>query len=220
MAAYATTAQLRMRIQQISAPTAAQLTMMGELLDAASRSIDRVCKKDDDAYLGVGAATPMYFAAIGESYLRVPPFTSVTEVAAKANLATSVYTAWTSESAFMAGDGDWFPAGGDPTNPTFGVSGDLIIIDQNGTYSTFLDSDGAPVVRVTAQWGSLSGVPDDIREATLMQAAIWFKQFQGGMSSELGTYDLGTIVYKRSLSSAVKQLLVEGCWVLPLYGGA
>jgi len=220
MTAYATTAQLQIRIQMFSVPTAAQLAMLQELLDAASRSIDRVCRKPDDAYAAAPAASAMYFAAEGKKYLRVPPFVSVTEVAAKADLSAIVYTAWTTESSFMAGDGDWFSASGDPNNPTFSAAGDLIIVNQNGTYSTFLESDGAPVVRVTAQWGALSGVPADIREATLMQAAIWFKQFQGSMSSELGTYDLGTIVYSRGLSSAVKELLVEGCWVLPLYGGA
>jgi len=121
----------------------------------------------------------------------------------------------------MAGDGDWIPCRGDVDNPIFNQPPyDLLVIDPNGDYSTFLDSDGLPVVKVEATWSSQSEIPADIREATLMQAAIWMKQYQGGMSSELGTINFGRILYRRELSQGVKQILVDGGWMIPLYGGA
>lgn len=220
MAAYATTDQLRIRIQMHSTPTAAQLTMLEELIEGASRSIDRTCHRDDDEFAAPGLAAVKYFTANGKDYIRVPQFLSVDEVAVKTSRTATEFTIWDAESSYLAGDGDWYAAQGDPDNPTFEPPGNLIMVSPTGSYSVFPDGEGAPVIMVTAVWSSLDAVPADIREATLMQAAIWFKQFQGSMSSELGSVDLGTIVYRRGLSSAVKQLLIDGCWVLPLYGGA
>lgn len=219
MTVYATTDQLRIRIQQLSTPSVDQLTMMEELLEASSRAIDNFCKRSEGFASVVAEAK--YFTATGEAYLRIPMCTEVWEVAVKSSKTATTYTAWTTPTTDMAGDGDWIPARDDPDKPTFGQSPyNLLVIDLNGAYSVFLDGEGAPVVMVTATWGSPSTVPADIREACLMQAAIWLKQFQGAMSSELGTRDLGTIRYKRSLDNNIRHILVDGGWVLPLYGGA
>jgi len=216
MASYATTDQLRIRIQQLTTPTADELTMMEEILEAASRSIDRMCNRSFE----IAPLEAKYFTARGEQYLRIPECTEISEVAVKASKTATTYTTWTTPTTPMAGDGDWIPCAGSPDNPVFGqIPYTLIILDPNGSYSYFIDGDGAPVVMVTARWGSSASVPADIREACLMQAAIWFKQFQGAMSVELGTANLGQILYRRNLSSGVKQILIDGGWVLPLYGG-
>jgi hypothetical protein len=219
MAIYATTDQLRIRVQILSTPSAAQLTMMEEILEAASRAIDRFCRRETE-FVEALVASVQYFTADGKNYLRVPQYLEIDEVAVKTSITATAYTVWQKESAYLAGDGDWYGAHGDPDSPVFGPPGNLIIVSPTGSYAVFPDGEGAPVVKVTAVWGFSDAVPADIREATLMQAARWLKQFQGSMSSELGTVDLGAIQYRRRLSSDVCQILIDGCWVLPLYGGA
>lgn len=219
MASYATTDQLRIRIQQLSTPSADQLTMMEEILEGASRVIDRFCHREDNAFAATSIES-RYFTADGKSYLHIPTCTEILEVAVKTSKTATTYEIWASPTTDMAGDGDWIPARGDPSNPVYGQPPyNLLVIDLNGDYAVFLDGEGAPVVKITAQWGSPSTVPADIRTACLMQAAIWLKQFQGAMSSELGSGDLGVIVYRRRLDNNIKQILVDGGWVLPLYGG-
>lgn len=219
MASYATVDQLRIRTQILSVPSADQLTMMEEIIEAASRAIDRFCRRETE-FVEALVASVQYFTADGKSYLRVPLFLEIDEVAVKTSSTATEYTVWDPESAYMAGDGDWYAAHGDPSNPVFGPPGNLILVSPTGSYSVFPDGEGAPVIKVTAVWGFSDAVPADIREACLMQAARWLKQFQGSMSTELGTVDLGAIQYRRRLSSDVCQILIDGCWMLPLYGGA
>lgn len=216
---YGTVEQLKMRIQISSTPSASQVTLMEEILEAASRAIDRFCKREE-GFGNCGIASAKYFTSEGESFLRTPKFLSVSEVAVKTSKSVVDFTSWTKETTYLAGDGDWYAAHGDPKFPDFKSPYDLILISPLGDYSVFPVGDGAPVIKVTAVWGSQDTVPADIREACLMQAARWLKQFQGSMSSELGTVDLGVIQYRRRLSSDICQILIEGCWVLPLYGGA
>lgn len=219
MASYATTDQLRIRIQQRSPPTVDQLNSMEEIIEASSRAIDRFCKRVEEFGSDL-VASVKYFTADGSTFLRVPQFLEVDEVAVKTSATAAVYTVWTKESAYLAGDGDWHAAHGDPENPTFGPPGDLILVSPNGSYAAFPDGAGAPVVMITAIWGATGAVPADIREACLMQAAMWLKKFQGSMASELGPLDFAAIKYRRGLDSGVKQILIDGGWVTPLYGGA
>ena len=220
MAVYATTDELRIRIQQLSTPSADQLVMMNEIIEAASRNVDRMCRKPD-GFVADPVAEERYFTSFGEKYLRIPSCVSVSLVAAKASTSATTYIDWVSPTAPNAGDGDWIPCRGDEHNPVFGQPPyDLLVVDANGDYSYFLEGDGRPVIKITAKWSSQSEIPADIREATLMQAAIWMKQYQGGMSNELGTVNYGRITYRRELSQGVKQILVDGGWVVPLYGSA
>jgi hypothetical protein len=216
---YGTVAQLAARTNLLGALTIAQELTMEEILEAASRTIDRFCKRDEE-FGSSSVSSIKYFTADGKSYLRIPTFLEIDEIAVKASITATEFTVWTKESSYLAGDGDWYAAHGDPTNPSFEPPGDLIMVSPMGSYSVFPDGEGAPVIKVTAVWGFSDQVPADIREACLMQAARWIKQFQGSMSTELGSVDLGAIQYRRRLSSDVCQILIDGCWVLPLYGGA
>ena len=221
MASYGTVDQLTVRVQMRSTPTAPQLVMLGELIEAASRAIDSACRRGENAFLAVGPATERYFTADGETFLRIPSCTTITEVAVKASLTATTYTAWATPTTPMAGDGDWIPCKGNPEAPDFGITPyTLLLIDVNGDYAVFLDGGTAPVVKITASWGTESGVPAEIREFTLMQTALWMKSFQGSGADALGNLDFGQIKIKRALSKSVRDGLKDGGWVLPLYGGA
>jgi len=219
MTVYATAAQLQIRTQMLSVPSAAQLVMMNEILEAASRNIDRMCRRVDNGFISDAVAAAKYFSAFGDPYLKIPQCIEITEVAVKVSVTDDDYTAWDTPTTVMAGDGDWIPCRGSPDDPIFdSVPYDLLIIDPNGDYANFFSSGGAPVVKITAKWRSPLAVPQDIAEATLMQATIWMKQYQGVMSSELDAENFGKILYRRNLSQGVKQILIDGGWVLPLYG--
>lgn len=219
MTVYASTDQLQIRIQMLSTPSVAQLAMMTEILEAASRNIDRMCKREDDGFIADTDSVIKYFAAFGDTHLRIPECIEITEVAVRESVTDDEYTAWDTPTTAMAGDGDWIPCRGSPSDPIFNtIPYDLLLADPNGEYAVFISSAGLPVVKITAKWRSPALVPPDIREATLMQSAIWMKQYQGSMSSELDAENFGRILYRRNLSQGVKQILVDGGWLLPLYG--
>jgi len=159
--AYGTVDQLKLRIQISSTSSADQVTMMEEILEAASRAIDRYCRREA-GFGNCGVASVKYFTANGKFYIRIPTFLSVSEVAVKTSIAATTFTVWTKETTYLAGDGDWYAARGDPTNPNFESPYDLIIVSPMGSYSVFPDGAGAPVVKVTAVWGATGGAPADI----------------------------------------------------------
>jgi len=221
MANYATTDQLIIRVNMLTAPSAAELAYLEELLEAASRAIDHACGRDDNAFSAAAGATARYFTADGESWLRIPSCSGIAEVAVKASLTATVYTAWTTPTTPMAGDGDWIPCRGEASGPEFGVEPyNLLITDLNGEYASFLDGAGAPVVKITAEWAVGVAVPSEIRELTIMQTAMWAKSYEGSQADELGSAEFGVIKIRRTLSKSVRDGLDDGHWILPLYGGA
>jgi len=218
--AYATVAQLQIRIQMRTTPTAAQNTMLEEILEAASALIDNVTNTDAGGFAVPAAAEARYFTAFGKNWLRIPRCTSISEVAVKASLTATTYTAWTSPTTAMAGDGDWVPARGAVEDPIYGEEPyDLLFTDVNGSFAYFLGGDGAPVVKVTAVWGDHTAVPADIRETCLMEAALVAKSYQGGQADSIGSPNFGQIGIRRALSKKAIEYLVENGRIKPLYGG-
>lgn len=214
MAKYATVAELKQRIQITRTLTTAQQEMLEALLEGVGECIERMCKResfvveDEDAYT-------KHFASSGGTHIRIPPCIEVEEVEVDDEVLTS-------PSSSLARDGDWIPCTGDPSQPDYNsLPYTLIVLDWKGSYTSFPDPTVSrpPVVKVTAVWGESAEVPPDIREAVLMQAARWYKELQGAMDGALATDELGRIVYRKGLSSSVQQILVDGGWVLPLYGG-
>lgn len=219
MARYATTDEMTIRMQLQSTPTADELAMLNQIIDAVSRSIDRTCGMPEDGFLAIDEATTRYFVGYGETYLRIPRCVEIEAVSVKESLSADTYTAWVTPTTPMAGDGDWVPATGDGDRPTYGVLPyTLLVIDTNGDHPSFLDSDNVPTVEVTAFWGYSDVVPADIREACLMQSIRWFKKFQAAMAVRGATAELGQIIYRKALDSDVRQILIEGGWIVPFYG--
>jgi len=220
MAAYATVAQLKIRVPITSTLTADEEEMYEEMLDAASRLIEGMCGKEEDGFVGDTVAEDRYYPADGESYLLIDPCIDIETVAVRESTTATTYTDWTSPTTPMAGDGDWIPCTGSPETPVYSkLPYTIIRIDPNGDHNEFIDSSGAPVVKVTAKWGRSVACPGDIREATIMQCLLWRKRYSGAMASQLGSQELGQLLYRKSLDSAVVQILVDGGHYVPLYGG-
>ena len=130
----------------------------------------------------------------------------------------------------FAGDGDWFPGTGDPDDPEFNqLPYTLLFVDPNGDYAWFTGEDlwykrrgrnnrgtnallRAPAVEVTARWGFSEDVPDDIREACVMQSSRWYKRLQGAMADALASADLGQLLYVQQLDPDVAGILLDGAY--------
>jgi hypothetical protein len=216
---YATVEELREEIDKTS--NTADLTLV-RLLDAASRNIDRACGVEDGGFIADLSANARVYTGRGKPWLRIDPCTQITLVAAKESLTSSTYTSWAST--------DWIEFSGDAENPDFNSTPyDAIMVDITGDYTVFLsglatvvagfrfkpttqEKRGIPTVQVTARWGLADTVPDDIRFATLFQAARWHKRLQAGGSDTLASGELGTLMYTKTLDPAVRRILIDGRW--------
>ncbi len=222
MASYATVAQYQVRTDADAALSAAKTTAYEEILDAISRKIDNFCRRPD-GFVSSAADVTRYFEGNGKRHLRIPECTSITSVAVKGAYTDTTYTAWATPTTVLAGDGDWYPAAGSFTRPIFNRTPyTLLLIDHNGDHSCFTKGYKGVTVRLIAKFGYAIVVPPDIREACLAQATVLIKRFEGAMASTLASDDLGVIAMKirqSALSRDVQDLLVQGGWSLPLYGG-
>jgi hypothetical protein len=231
--AYATVAELKNRIDL---DAVADDVTLAALIDACERTINRFCNRPD-GFEADAAASARYYVGNGQPYLLVDECVEISEVAVKDSVSDTSYTAWDSPTTNMAGDGDWYAGSGDPLVPDFNnLPYDVIFTDINGDYSYFTDGKtvglwgfqarrpdtmrkGTPTVKVTAKWGYSVDVPDDIREATCMQTARWYKRFQGSMSDALASGELGQLMFLQKLDPDVSTILRSGRYIKPTMGG-
>jgi hypothetical protein len=192
-----------------------------------------VCSSD--LFVGDTAASVRTYSGDGSSVLLIDECVEITAVAVKDSATDTTYTAWATPTTMMAGDGDWFPYTGDRRAPEFNrLPWTGLMVDANGDYSVFTNgiyiglrgfpfsSDmqrNVPTVQVTARWGYADNTPGDIKMATIMQVARYYKEIQGAMADGVANADFGTLVYRQTLHPDIKRLLVEGRYVKPQMWG-
>jgi len=226
---YATVEALRARVQKEDDSADGWLF---SLLEASANTIDRVCNRPDGF---VATVDTRYFPGNGKAFILITEFVAPTAVAVKDSPTDTTYEAWTSPTTNMAGDGDWFAFSGDPQWPDFNsLPYNSLMVDPNGDQSAFTSGlytgmrgfprrvgslrRQVPTVRVTASWGYSLTVPDQIREACIMQAAIWYKRLQGSMASALASGELGELEVFRTLDPAIELILRLGRFMKPPTG--
>lgn len=231
---YTTLAEVLARIDKAAAP--ATDAVITALINAADRAINNFCNRPD-GFEAIAVAVARYYTGNGKGYLLVDECVEVAGVAVKEAATDTTYTAWTSPTTNMAGDGDWFAFTGDRKAPDYNsLPYTALGVDPNGSYSYFTDGQylgwrgfpihpddvaherAIPTVRVTARWGHSATVPPEIREASAMQTTIWFKRFEGAMASSLANVDLGTLELFQSLDPAIEFILRLGRYVRPATG--
>jgi len=220
---YGTTDELKNRLNLRKAPSATDLVVYEEILAAFSRKIDNFCRRPD-GFVAPAVDVTRHLAGNGLTYLKVPECVSITTVEVKDSYNDTTYDTWTTPSTVLAGDGDWFPIAGTPSRPIYDrLPFRYIMIDPNGDYDAFTESlFGLPTVKLTLKPGYSVTVPDLIREVCLAESIKLAERFSGGMDSTLGSSDLGVIsmrIRQTALSRDIKELLVDGMMVLPLYSG-
>ena len=226
MSSYSTLSQVKARIQKTNPDADAFLP---QIIDAASRAIDRFCKRPD-GFEASDAATVRYYTGNGKGYLLIDEAVEIELVSVKESPSETTYTAWTTPTTPLAGDGDWIPFSGDPKAPDFNsLPYDALMVDPNGDWVYFTGGRwrglagfrpsrggvrGLPTVEVTAKWGYSVDVPDDIKQACIMLSAIYYKRLQSSGASVLASTDLGTLEFYKTVDPMVEQLLMLGRYVL------
>jgi hypothetical protein len=231
--AYATAIELMAEIGQENADD----DTLDRLLSAAERKINNTCLRPD-GFLADTEASARYYKGSGTPVQRVHEFTELSAVAVKGSSSDDEddYTSWTVGIIGTTTEADVFPARGDAEYPDFtlpsvcGYPFDLLVIGSNGDYNQFTDGSrvssrgwrsddrikrGLPTVEVTAYWGFAATVPPDIKEATIMQAARWYKRLRSGMADSLASTDLGQLLYTLKLDPDIASILLDGRYVRP-----
>jgi len=222
MASYGTAADLRARIDK---DATADDDVLDALIAAASRNIDRATNRLD-GFIADITATARIYAGSGKPYQYIDECVSITTVAVKESATDDDYTSWTTA--------DWIACSGDPEAPNFNdFPYDMVMVDPTGDESVFTSGRyttrggfrpltdihrGVPTVQITARWGYSVDVPDDIREAALMQAARWYKRNQSAMADVLASGELGQLMYRKALDPDIRRLLIDGRYMKPVVG--
>jgi hypothetical protein len=208
--------------------------VLAQMINGAAGAIDNFCHRPDG--FDAATATIRYFPGSGKATQRIDECVAITAVAVKDSATDTAYEAWTSPTANMAGDGDWFAFTGDLGWPDYdSLPYTQLGIDPNGDQTIFTSGlftglrgfpprrEGSlqrqiPTVRVTARWGYSADTPDEIREATAMQAMIWYKRMEGSMASALASGELGELEVFRTLDPAIEFILRLGRFIKPVTG--
>jgi hypothetical protein len=233
MAMYGTARELRDRIDKTGTTDD---TTLESIIRAASQAIDNYANRPD-GFVADAAASARYYPGSGHGYQWIDECISVSGVAVKDSPSDDEddYVAWTVGTVGSTTGADVFPASGNPRYPDYqSLPYNLLVIGPNGDYSSFTTgaythrrgfrpdrtavTRGIPTVQVTARWGYASTAPAPIKEASLMQAARWYKRFQSGMADVLASGELGMLLYRQKLDPDVALLLVEGRYIKPATG--
>jgi hypothetical protein len=195
---YATAAEVKAASPDIFSGTTHD-TLLGTLVERASRLIDDVLGLEEEALSPSVTAAARYFDGNGDRYLHLPPFLSVTEVACKVQDTDTTYDdTWTADT-------DYVLAQGEPERPRWNEGWyDLLMVFPN---STKYFTPGAHTVKVTAVWGRTSSVPAEIKQAVIIQVTRWFKRGQSAFQDAVGMPELGTLLYTKKLDPDVQMIL-------------
>lgn len=228
---YATVAELRAEMNLESTSDDATLQ---RLLNAADKKIDRHCNRPD-GFEADASASARYYVGSGKSYQRIDECVEVTAIAVKDSPGDDEdsYTAWVVGTIGTTTEADVFPATGDPERPYYNDTPyTLLVIGANANYDHFVSGGytgragfsrsevvkrGVTTVEVTARWGYSASVPDDIKEAAIMQSARWYKRLQSAMADVAGSLDVSELrLYTRKLDPDIAGILVDGRYIKPM----
>lgn len=213
---YATKEELKSRISQTGDSDDADIDA---LLFAMSRLWDRFCGRLDDGFQADVLATAREYAGMGKGWIYIDECTEVTLVAHKGSVSDTSYTSLTTT--------DWNTFRGSPQSrnvefgktPFHGVS-----LLPNAAITVFIDgkfNDNQavqPTVQVTARWGFSDTAPALIKEATIIQATIFYKRGKGAWSDVLVEGNFGEQRFVRQLDPAQKLILEMSGLIRPQLG--
>ena len=205
---WASVSELRSQINKTSALSDIDLTM---ILTAAENTISRFCNRRDD-FLADTVASARLYPGSGTGFLFIDDTPEITAVGAKESFSDDTFTAWATT--------DWIAFSGSSKSPNFNMTPyNGLMVNPNGDYDLFrISRAGFPMVQITAKWGGYATIPAELKEASIMQAARWFKRLESAMADTLASGELGTLLYRQALDPDIKQILVGGRYVRPSVG--
>lgn len=181
------------------------------ILTAAQNTITRFCNRQ--SFLADTVASARLYSGSGKDYLTIDETPEITAVGAKESVSDTTFTAWATT--------DWLAYSGSRRFPNFNsVPYTGLMVNPNGDYSRFFrgSTEGFPMVQVTAKWGAYVTIPDELKEASIMQATRWFKRLEGAMADALASGELGMLMYRQKLDPDIAMILVNGRYIKPTVG--
>lgn len=192
--AYATVDEVKAALPDVSWGTAYD-ALLAELVQRASRAIDRFTQRHPGAYY-VTADETRYFDGSGTRELWIDELAAAPTEVAVDEAGDGTYTVWAPT--------DYIPW---PYNaPALGQPYLRLDVDQlNGTKSIWYRFPRS--VRVTGKFGYSTAPPDDVKQATIIQAVRWFKRGQQAFQDVGAITELGQLRYLQALDPDVKALI-------------
>lgn len=165
-------------------------TLLGTLASRASRAIDRFCKRDSGAFYADTDET-RYFDGSGTDELLIDELAAAPTSLSVAEDGIN-YTDWTTEDYIL-----W------PYNRTPYTR---ILVDMmNGAKSIFPKFPRA--VKIVGKFGYSVAVPEEIKQATIIQAIRWFKRGQQAYQDTGAIVELGQLKYTQAVDPDVAMMI-------------
>lgn len=198
---YATVIELRDALADSGLDAAYDSTLI-DLIRRASRAIDRYTKWEPGSFARPSTdEDTRYYKGSGNNQQWIDPYVatpSLLAVSESGSLADSDYTTYS--------DSDWFvwpPNAAQIGAPYLRIDLDVL----NGNKNTFYSYPKS--VKVTVPFGhSLdTNIPDEIVQATIIQASRWFKRGQQAFQDTGAITDLGQLRYTKRLDPEIAEII-------------
>jgi len=169
--------------------------VLDSLAASASRLLDRITKRDPGAFATGSVGAVRYFDGSGNGELWIGEIAAAPSKVAVDEAGTGVYTEWASTDYIV------WPYNSAPYTR-------LTIDYLHGTKAIWPTFPKA--VRITAPWGFSTAVPDDLKQALVVQCVRWFKRGQQGFSDVGAIAELGQLRYVEKLDPDIETIVFGG----------
>jgi len=170
--------------------------MLTTLCSRASRLIDGLLKRNAGAFY-VTADSTLYLDGAGERELWTPELAAApTSVSVSSNGSLTVYTAWAATD-YICWPYNWQAMGVPITR--------LDIDSVNGTQTGWWDYPKS--VKIVGRLGFSITVPDEIKQAAIIQTTRWFKRGQQAYKDVGAIAELGQLQYVQKLDPDIAATL-------------
>src|SRR3990167_1236048 len=198
---YATVLELRGALPDSGISSAYDI-LLTDLIRRASRALDRYTKWEAGSFARASTdEETRYYDGSGGSQQWIDPYVvapSLLAVSESGGLASSDYTSYPSTDWFV-----WPPNAAAKGEPYYRIDLDTL----NGNKQVFYKYPKS--VKVTAPFGHslASAIPDEIVQATVIQAARWFKRGQQAFQDTSAIVELGQLRYTQKLDPDVAEII-------------
>jgi hypothetical protein len=222
---YCTLAEMRTQIEKIGTTGAGSDAALTLVITAVSRAIDRYTNREDGAYVADTVASARYYSGSGRAVQYIDECVEISGVSVKDSATDDEdsYTAWAVGVIGTTTNADVFPATGDPKYPNYTKKPyTLLLTGVNGNYAYFPSGRftglrgfapdqeteyGLPTVMITAKWGYSVNVPENIKQAAIIESARVFKRGEGTWADAIANAETGELRFTASLDPATKAML-------------
>lgn len=217
---YATATQLKARMKKVGTEYDAEFA---DLIEAASRGIDKVCRRPDG--FAAGSSTEgesRVFTGSGGTFQSIDECVDVFTVEIKDPDDTDA-------DYVLVPAANWRPVGGSAKHPEYNrtpytalillpsgntdsfTSGKLGSGDSSWPWSSLHEHSShrqsVPTVRVSADWGYSVLCPPQIREATILQVMRWWKRDEAAGADTTAIMEQGSNRYSRAIDPDIQIML-------------